>query len=522
MPERFPRFLYTGLIFKEINMAKICLCLTAKTLERDLEILDKYRKHTDLVELRVDCLNPDERLLIRRFPALAGLPVILTIRRDIDGGFFSGGEGARVNLLARGLAYAEADSRLNFAYVDIEEDLNVPSLEEAARTFGTRIIRSYHNTQGITFDIPAKLRSMRHVGDEIVKLAVTVQSSRDALNMLRASMMSASIEKILICMGHFGIFSRILAERYGSMLTYTSALSEAGVPQAAAGQLDIKELAEIYRVRNITKKTKVYGVVGYPLKASSSPSFFNNVFSMEDTDAVYVPFPADSIADFMELADELEVAGLSVTVPYKETVLHWLSGADASVKSIGACNTMTRTPDGWYGTNTDAPGFSDSLLEFLGLRNLKHRKIAIIGAGGVARAAASEVYRLGGKALVLNRTVYKARDLASRYRFLWGGLDSQGMELMEKYTDIIIQTTSAGMEGSDAGDPLEMYDFRGREAVMDLVYKPEVTPFLRRASAAGCRTINGYDMLIRQARYQYVQFMGREFPVQLLPRIQGH
>jgi 3-dehydroquinate dehydratase/shikimate dehydrogenase len=236
---------------------------------------------------------------------------------------------------------------------------------------------------------------------------------------------------------------------------------------------------------------------------------------------VYVPFPADSIADFMELADELEVAGLSVTVPYKEAVLYRLSGSDASVKSIGACNTMARTPEGWYGTNTDAPGFSDSLLDFLGVRNLKRRKIVIIGAGGVARAVASEVYRLGGKTLILNRTAHKARDLASRYRFLWGGLDSQGIELMDKYADIIIQTTSAGMEGSDAADPLEMYDFRGREAVMDLVYKPEITPFLRRASLAGCRTINGYDMLIRQARYQYTQFMGREFPVQLLPRIQG-
>jgi len=125
-------------------MAKICLSLTGKTIQQNLDILKKYRKFIDIAELRADCLAPDERLQIRRFPELAGLPVILTIRRISDSGFFTGGESTRIKLFAQGLAYAEADARLNFAYVDIEDDLDVPSLEEAARTFGTRIIRSYH------------------------------------------------------------------------------------------------------------------------------------------------------------------------------------------------------------------------------------------------------------------------------------------------------------------------------------------------------------------------------------------
>jgi 3-dehydroquinate dehydratase/shikimate dehydrogenase len=92
--------------------------------------LEKYRKLIDLAELRVDCLDPDERFLIRSFPEKAGVPVILTIRRKIDGGQYIGGEGARIVLLSKGLAFADANRRRNFAYVDIEEDLNVPSLEE--------------------------------------------------------------------------------------------------------------------------------------------------------------------------------------------------------------------------------------------------------------------------------------------------------------------------------------------------------------------------------------------------------
>jgi len=501
-------------------VAKICLCLTAKTIKRNLEIIDKYRKFADLVELRVDCLDPDERLYIRRFPELSGMPSILTIRRDIDGGYFSAGEGARVKLIARGLAYANDDRRYNFAYVDIEEDFSVPSLEEAARTFGTRIIRSCHNLQGVTEDIPAKIKSMQRSGDEIVKMAVSVKTTNDVLKVLQASKTCKGKDKIFICMGHYGIYSRILAEKFGSLLTYSSALSESETP-GAPGQLDIKELAELYRFRKITKKTKVYGVVGNPLKASVSPWFFNSIFGLENMDAVYVPFPANSIKDFFQLAKELDIQGLSVTVPYKEAVLPWLAKRSAAAQSIGACNTIYKSSEGWFGENTDCTGFSDSLLAFIGKKNLKFLKVTIIGAGGVARAVAAEIHRLGGKAVILNRTVHKAKNIASQYKFKWAGLDNHGIEIMAKYCDIIIQTSSVGMEGYNelnggVTDPLELYSFTGNEAVMDLIYTPPLTPFLKRAAAAGCKTLNGYDMVIRQAFLQYGCFTGNEITSQLI------
>jgi len=131
---------------------------------------------------------------------------------------------------------------------------------------------------------------------------------------------------------------------------------------------------------------------------------------------------------------------------------------------------------------------------------------------------------MGGKALILNRTVHKAKNIASQYKFRWGGLDSQGIELISKFNDIIIQTSSVGMEGyidttTNCNDPLELYSFTGKEAVMDLIYTPPVTPFLKRAAAAGCKTINGYDMVIRQACLQFGCFMGREIPPQLITRI---
>jgi 3-dehydroquinate dehydratase/shikimate dehydrogenase len=493
--------------------------LTAKTLARDLEILEKYRRYVDMAELRVDCLDPDERFLIRRFPGQAGLPVILTVRREKDGGKYVGGEGARIRLLSEGIAFAEADRRQNFAYVDMEEDLNVPSLEEAARTFGTRIIRSWHNFSGIGEDMAGKIRRLCRTGDELAKVAVMPQGSEDLLQVVKAARETRGVDKILLCMGHYGVFTRILAEKLGSQISFTTAFNEEDAPSAGPGQLDPRELVELYRFRKITADTLVFGVTGFPLTVSDSPRFFNTIFGMEETDAVYVPFPTDSVPALIKLAEDLDVQGLSVTVPYKEKVLSHLSHQSHEVETVGACNTLVRSPQGWAGYNTDIQGFSDSLLEFVGKKNLKGKKITIIGAGGAARAVTAEIFRLAGKALVLNRTLTRARELAQPYKFLWGGLDREGVANMAKYSDIIIQTTPAGMQGNPASDPLETYDFSGREMVMDLVYKPEITPFLNRAQAAGCPILNGYDMLIRQARHQYTLFLKKEFPPGLLNRV---
>jgi 3-dehydroquinate dehydratase/shikimate dehydrogenase len=359
---------------------------------------------------------------------------------------------------------------------------------------------------------------MRRSGDEVAKVALAVNSTADVLSVFRASKACYNIEKILICMGPYGICSRILAERFGSFLSYTSALSEKEIP-GASGQLDIRDLAELYRFRKINKKTIIYGITGYPFKASVSPWFYNNIFGLENTDAVYVPFPTDSISSFMDLAKELGIKGMGITVPYKESVLSGLSKCSPEVLSIGACNTMRHSADGWFGENTDCTAFSSSLLAFLQRKNLKWKKVTIVGAGGIARAVAAEVYRLGGKALILNRTVHKAMNIASQYKFKWGGLDTHGVEFMSKYNDIIIQTTSAEMEDFDNADPLKLYNFTGKETVMDLIYIPSETAFLKRASAAGCKTINGYDMVVRQVSIQYASFTGKEISQKLLSKI---
>jgi 3-dehydroquinate dehydratase/shikimate dehydrogenase len=499
---------------------KVCLCLTGKTLERDLQILDEYRGYIDLAELRVDCLDPDERFSIRNFPEKAGLPVILTIRRKVDGGFFENGEGARVTLLSKGLAFAEVDRRLNFAYVDIEEDLEVPGLEEAVRTFGTRIIRSYHNTENADDNIVEKLRKLRRAGDEIAKVAVTPRRLEDVVQMYRAAKDTEDLEKILICMGPFGANTRILAAKLGSYLSYCSA--SGNLPAAAPAQIDPKELTELYRFREIEKTTRVFGLAGFPLKITYSPHIYNTAFSHEKIDAVYLPFPSDSLESFLHLAEEIELAGAAITIPYKEEVIPLLQDSSDDVRAARACNTLVRSAsgNGWIGYNTDALGFSGSLLSFIGKKNFHGLGVTVLGAGGAAGAVVSEIHRLKGSCLILNRNPARAKELAAPYRFKWGGLDGQGLDMMDRYSDIIVQTTPVGTFPDVEVEPFSLYHFTGRETVMDLIYNPHRTAFLKRAENAGCRVLNGFDMLIRQAMSQYQLFLGRDFPVELIPRLE--
>ena len=508
-------------------MSKICLCLTAKTLSRNLELIEKYRKYIDMVELRVDCLNPDENFFIRNFPQQAGIPAILTIRRKQDGGNYSSGEGSRVTLLSRGLAFAEADKRRNFAYVDLEEDLDVPGLEEAVRTFGTRIIRSYHNFEGIG-NITGKIKSLWRIGDEIAKVAVTPQNLKDVEAVYRSSRETQDAEKIIVGMGTYGLNTRILSEKLGSFLSYTSETEDPEIPLGAPGLISPEELVEKYRFRDINSKTDIYGVVGFPLETTFSPKIYNTVFSREKINAVYIPFPSQNLDYFLELAEYINIKGAAVTIPYKEEIISRLNNVSDSVRVAGACNTvkvlgiLSKSLPGeavskvWGGTNTDTLGFSESLLSFLDRKNLRGQKITVIGAGGAARAVVSEIFRLKGKCLILNRNAVRARELAQNYGYIWGGLDSQSLDSMDRYSDIIIQTTPVGTFPATDEDPFELYHFNGHETVMDLIYNPLQTAFLKRAMATGCRVLNGMDMLLRQAKYQYEYILERDFPEQLL------
>lgn len=487
----------------------VCLCLTAKTMAEDLELIEKYRKYIDVAELRVDFLDEDERLNVREFPAKAKIPCILTIRRTVDGGEYSEGEASRTTLFARALAFADEDSSKNFAYVDFEEDFHVASLQDAALAYGTKIIRSFHDMKNPVKNIAEKIKSMRISRFEIPKIAFMPHSLADVTELYREMQNFNDSDQIVCAMGPLGLPTRILAAKFNSYLSYTSPTELLG-NLLEIGHTDPKTLCELYHFHEIDKETRLYGITGWPLKVTSSPLLHNTNFKANNMNAVYIPFKSESAGDAFEFAKTLGIKGFSVTIPHKEAIIKNLDKADKKVDEIGACNTVINRDGKYFGYNSDCTGFEKALLEFSGLKNLKHKKVAIIGAGGAAKAVAYAVREMGGKACVFNRTVSKARALAEKYGFDFSSLDLDGLPKLKKYNDIIIQTTSKGMSStsvpSEENDPIWFYDFKGSELVYDIVYEPEVTPVMARAEKAGCRVHNGFTMLKYQGEEQFRLF----------------
>ena len=493
-------------------MSLICLSLTGRSIAEDLAVLDLYRGQVDVAELRADYLDPSEKFLIRSFPERAGLPCILTVRRKVDGGQFSEGEGVRLVMIAKGLAYASTDRHANFTYVDLESDFRVPAVEEACRTFGTRIIRSLHLPGGLPADLDEAWAATASAPDEIPKLAMACKSATDLARLVTWIDELPARQRIIVGMGDPGFPSRVLAGRLGTMLCYTSPLG-AGLPGAAPGQLDPEAMERIYRFKSLGAGTTIYGLAGGPsVIASKSPALHNSAFAAAGIDAVYLPFPAEDAQSFFAAADALGVRGAAVTIPLKESLIPFLARLSPEARDIGASNTILRTETGWEGHNTDAAGFERALLEFLAGRELAGLRATIIGAGGAARAVAYVLARLGVSCLVVNRSGMKARALARDYGFAWAASDERAAELVSDHADLIVNCTSVGMEGGQPGDPLAWYEFSGRESVFDLIYRPERTPLLARARAAGARVCNGWSMLRYQAAEQFRIWTGREPP----------
>ena len=458
-----------------------------------------------MAELRVDCLSAREAGRAKEFPRLVDIPVILTVRRRMDGGCFAGNERERVGLLER-------LSAGGFAYVDLEWDLAAPGLEATIAGTGARIIRSFHDFTGVPPDLAGRVRALASARGEIPKAAVMPNGTADLARLLSAFEQLRGLEKIFLGMGDVGFPTRVLATRLGSFLSYASPPGTAIAP----GQLDPATLEGTYRFRSLGPGTALYGVIGNPVMHSRSPLIHNLGFAALGIDAVYLPFVVDELEPFWRIADTLELRGLSVTVPHKRAVLDRVATPDERVVAAGACNTMVRREGRgpWTGANTDIPGFIGPLCAALGGKVPRGLAATVIGAGGAARAVVRALVESGARVLVLNRSPERGSALARAFSIPCAGLDEAGYRLAEGFADLVVQTTSAGMTPDAGADPASGLRFTGREIVYELVYSPPETAFLRRAIDAGCRVVRGVQMLNAQAFEQFRLFTGVEYPAE--------
>ncbi len=462
----------------------ICQTVTATTMSQLIRRRDAARR-ADLVELRLDgVVDPDVRA------AMAGrhLPVIVTCRPVWEGGKFTGSEEDRRRLLEQaidaGAEYVDLEARAEFATALV------------ARTHGRGVVLSYHDFDGVPADLGRLYDRMRSTGAQIVKIAVTARKLCDvfALEDLGATPLPAEEGRgaVLIAMGAPGIVTRILPGRFGSLWTYAG--------DAAPGQLSADVLLERFRFRNLLSTTAVYGVAGSLVSRSRSPELHNAAFAAMGTDAVFIPFETADFDDFLAFADRLPIAGASVTMPFKEAALRSAREADDLSRRVGAANTLRRSASGWCATNTDVDGFLSPIRDV----PLEGCRVAILGAGGAARAVAMAMASRGARVSVFARRLEQASAVARIAK----GDAFQGLPERGSW-DVLVNATPVGSAPRVDETPLDAARLDGGGLVYDVVYDPPVTRLLREARAAGCRTVGGLDMLVAQAVRQSEWWTGR-------------
>ncbi|MEI6222108.1 MAG: shikimate dehydrogenase [bacterium] len=257
----------------------------------------------------------------------------------------------------------------------------------------------------------------------------------------------------------------------------------------------------------ISAKTRLCAFVAHPAHHTASPAMHNAGYKALDLDYVYLAFDVLDIGKAIEAMRTLNIAGYSVSLPHKVNVMQYLDEIDPVAKKIGAVNTVVNTNGHLKGYNTDWVGCIEGIKE---KTSIAGKNVLLIGAGGAARAIAFGINEEGGSLFVLNRDIQKATALVQETGGIAASLDEIG-DYLEK-TDIIIQSTSVGMDPNTDATLVPPEKIKHTMVVNDIVYKPKTTKLLLDAQKAGATVVYGYKMLLLQGVRQFTLFTGSPAP----------
>jgi 3-dehydroquinate dehydratase/shikimate dehydrogenase len=477
----------------------ICVALMPETTAVALDAMAEAAKAADLVELRLDAMREFD---LARLLANPPCPLIVTYRPSREGGLYDGPEPARLETLRQA-------ARLGARYIDVEHDC-IAAIGDVPHE---KVIVSYHNFEKTPADLADTYARLAATGAAVVKVAVMARHILDTAAVLRI-LRDARKPTIALSMGPRGVLTRILAPKFGALLTYAGA--GAG-REAAPGHISATEMRQLYRVDRIGPKTRVYGVIADPVGHSLSPRIHNAAFAETGLDAVYLPLWVEGDpAAFVQAMREFDFDGYSVTIPHKQAVMAAADEIEPLARQIGAINTIQRRQDGsLLATNTDWTAGLAAIEAVVGNGWLAGKRALIVGAGGVGRAMAFALKERGAEVTLADVDETRAETLAKDV-----GVGRCAIADVAKQTcDALLNCTPIGMHPKIDATPLPREMLRPGMLVYDAVYNPLETRLLREAREAGCRTVAGIDHFVRQAVEQFELWTGRPAPVETMRRV---
>jgi len=268
----------------------------------------------------------------------------------------------------------------------------------------------------------------------------------------------------------------------------------------------------------VNGKTRIYGIIGNPVAHSLSPVLHNTAFEELGINGIYVPFLTNEgrVYEALQGMRAMNISGLNVTMPYKQTVIPYLDSVDPMAEKIGAVNTIVNEEGLLKGYNTDADGFKKSMDA--NNVNWRSTKVAVLGAGGAARAICYLLAENCCDICILNRTHDRAKELAKSIAPFSDGniralkLNEDTLKRIMPDIRLLINATGIGM-GSYVGVSIVPGDLLDSNMVVfDAIYHPAETELLRLARNKGATIIGGLDMLIWQGIIAFEKWTGLQAP----------
>jgi len=518
-------------------MTYLAVPISAKNPAQAKEQINKAATSgAELLELRTDYL---ENLSVGLLRALIeevrrsgpAVPVIVTCRDKREGGTIDYPSKLRLEVLV-GALEAGADF-IDLEYRNFILQGNRTLIEKAlSRNAKGRLILSVHDFEKRFDDIRSLYRQIRSTCPKAIpKLVYTANHINDcfeAFDLLHET----SGERIVFCMGQAGLISRILAKKLASFLTFASLDEQSAT---APGQSTIDQFKKLYRFDSTNTDTQLYGVIADPVGHSLSPAIHNACFADQGMNRLYLPLLVqggrsgfDQFIDNALARPWLDFRGFSVTIPHKENALNYVRAKNGFVEplaeKIGAVNTLvlddgqeTKDKGRIAAYNTDYAGALNAITAGMGFSrgDLKSLPVAIVGAGGVARAIVAGLSDAGAKIKIYNRTVNRAQELAVEFGCEFAGLD----ELDDLDAKLLINCTSIGMHPNVDATPVSAEYLKKDIAVYDTVYNPAETLLLKQAKQNGGKTIDGVSMFVNQAAEQFKLFTGQNGNAKLMRKV---
>jgi 3-dehydroquinate dehydratase / shikimate dehydrogenase len=486
--------------FASAEFAMICVTIVQESRRLALaDMLNAALLGADMVEVRLDKFEKDANLT--DLVAARRKPVLFSCRRPQDGGEWAGADDERLILL-RAAVIAKAD------YVEIELDQ-----ADQIRPFpGCKRVVSYTNLRETPSDIDAIYEQLQRKKPDVIKITCKASTPEEAWPLIHL-LNKPPVPTVVIGQGPAGLLLALIGRKVGA--PWTSAALEKGM-EAYPGQPTVRDLDEVYRYRDIGKKTRFFGVTGTGVRAYLAAGLFNAAFAHLELPHRVLPMHIGNRRLFRKIADAVRLQGVFVDDRNYEG-LHEIAKLDESAHSpvLGA-DGLTPTDEGWSAFNALGPAavnaIETTMKEHGGDGSFRGRTVALAGCGPLTRMLAVPLKAKGASLLWASRNREAVKTMSQTF----GGRQVLWEALYATNHDVLVI-------GRDGDDPLEETDemplhpgyLKSGMTIIDMTSGMQPSKFLRAAVDRGCGVVSPGRLLIEQVR-EHVKKVGGDVPASVL------